>query len=110
MMTPTLTHSNGDMVSRELQDGLIDGENESEESKKIDEKMRQKDVDKENEAIDKAAWAGVIEVMAKKGSKLGKNVLINVGYNILKKNLRQTEIGHSTKKIMVHGLVIRRMV
>ena len=30
MMTPTLTHSNGDMVSRELQDGLIDGENESE--------------------------------------------------------------------------------
>ena len=52
----------------------------------------------------------MIEVMAKKGSKLGKNVLINVGYNILKKNLRQTEIGHSTKKVMVHGLVIRRVV
>ena len=29
-MTLTLTHSNGDMVSGELQDGLIDSENESE--------------------------------------------------------------------------------
>ena len=47
MMTPTLKHSNGDMVSGELQDGLIDGENENKESKQIDEEMRQKDVDKD---------------------------------------------------------------
>ncbi|RVW54550.1 Potassium transporter 5 [Vitis vinifera] len=97
MMTPTLTHSNEDMVSGELQDGLINGEKESEESKQIDEERRQEDVDKDMEAIDRAARAGVVhfigenEVIAEKGSKLGKKVLINVGYNILKKNLRQTE-------------------
>ncbi|RVX20638.1 Potassium transporter 5 [Vitis vinifera] len=94
---PTLTHSNEDMVSGELQDGLINGEKESEESKQIDEERRQEDVDKDIEAIDRAARAGVVhfigenEVIAEKGSKLGKKVLINVGYNILKKNLRQTE-------------------
>ncbi|RVW54592.1 Potassium transporter 5 [Vitis vinifera] len=97
MMTPTLTHSNEDMVSGELQNELINGENENEESKQIDEERRQEDVDKDIEAIDRAMQAGVvhligeIEVMAKKGSKLGKKVLINVGYNILKKNLRQKE-------------------
>ncbi|RVX20640.1 Potassium transporter 5 [Vitis vinifera] len=97
MMTPTLTHSNEDMVSGELQNELINGENENEESKRIDEERRQEDVDKDIEAIDRATQAGVvhligeIEVMAKKGSKLGKKVLINVGYNILKKNLRQKE-------------------
>lgn len=97
MMTPTLTHSNEDMVSGELQDGLINGENESEESKQINEERRQEDVDKDIETIDRATRAGVVhligetEVMAEKGSKLGKKVLINVGYNILKKNLRQTE-------------------
>ena len=42
MMTLTLTHSYGDMVSGELQDGLIDGENESKESKQIDEERRKK--------------------------------------------------------------------
>ena len=36
-------------------------------------------------------FIGENEVIAEKGSKLGKKVLINVGYNILKKNLRQTE-------------------
>ncbi|KAJ9696430.1 hypothetical protein PVL29_008581 [Vitis rotundifolia] len=54
MMTPTLTHSNGDMVSGELQDGLIDGENESEESKQIDEERRKKNVDKDIETINRA--------------------------------------------------------
>ena len=34
-----------------------------------------------------------IEVIVKKGFRLGENVLINVSYNILKKNLRQIEIG-----------------
>ena len=34
MMTLTLKHSYGDMVSGEVQDGLIDGENESKERRK----------------------------------------------------------------------------
>ncbi|KAJ9696431.1 hypothetical protein PVL29_008582 [Vitis rotundifolia] len=112
MMTLTLTHSNRDMVSGELQDRLIDDKNESEESKQIDEERCQEDIDKNIEAIDRGARPGVvhliseIKVMAEKGSKLGKNVLINVGYNILKKNLRQIEISHSTEKVMVHSSVI----
>ena len=94
----------GDMDSGELQDRLINVENEAEESKEIDEERlqedeerRQENVDKDIEAIDRAAQAGVVhligetEVMADKGSGLGKKVLINVGYNILKKNLRQAE-------------------
>ena len=92
------------MDSGELQDRLINVENEAEESKEIDEERlqedeerRQENVDKDIEAIDRAAQAGVVhligetEVMADKGSGLGKKVLINVGYNILKKNLRQAE-------------------
>ena len=113
MMTVTLTHNSGDIVSGELQDGLINGENESEESRQIDEKRRQQDVKKDIEVIDRAAQVGVVhligetEVMADKGSRFGKRVLINVGYNILKKNLRQTEkvfdIPH--KRILKVGMI-----
>ncbi|KAJ9696432.1 hypothetical protein PVL29_008583 [Vitis rotundifolia] len=100
---------NGDMVFGELQDGLIDG-------KHINEERRQEDVDKDIEAIDKGARPGVVhlisenELMAEKGSRLREKVLINVGYNILKKNLRLTDIGHSTEKVMVHDSVIRPVV
>ncbi|XP_034691225.1 potassium transporter 5-like isoform X2 [Vitis riparia] len=113
MMTVTLTHNSGDIVSGELQDGLINGENESKESKQIDEKRCQQDVKKDIEVIDRAAQVGVVhligetEVMADKGSKFGKRVLINVGYNILKKNLRQAEkvfdIPH--KRILKVGMI-----
>ena len=113
MMTVTLTHNSGDIVSGELQDGLINGENEREESKQIDEKRHQQDVKKDIEVIDSAAQVGVVhligetEVMADKGSRFGKRVLINVGYNILKKNLRQTEkvfdIPH--KRILKVGMI-----
>ncbi|RVW54593.1 Potassium transporter 20 [Vitis vinifera] len=76
MMTVTLTHNSGDIVSGELQDGLINGENESEESRQIDEKRRQQDVKKDIEVIDRAAQVGVVhligetEVMADKGPDL----------------------------------------
>ena len=113
MMTVTLTHNSGDIVSGELQDGLTNGENEREESKQIDEKRHQQDVKKDIEVIDSAAQVGVVhligetEVMADKGSRFGKRVLINVGYNILKKNLRQTEkvfdIPH--KRILKVGMI-----
>ena len=96
MMTLTLIHSNKNMVFGELQDGLINGENESKESKRIDEERHHEDVDKNIEAIDRVSRASVVhligetKVIAKKGSRLGKKVLINVYYNILKKNLSWT--------------------
>ena len=83
---------------------------------KLMKKGAKKHVDKDIEAIDRAARASVVhmigetEVMAEKSFRLGKKVLINVGYNILKKNLRQTEIDHSTEKVMVHDSVIRSVV
>ncbi|KAL6339956.1 hypothetical protein AAG906_035047 [Vitis piasezkii] len=50
MMTPTLRHEWRHGFG-EPQDESIDGENESEESKQIDEERRQKHVDKDIEAI-----------------------------------------------------------
>ncbi|KAJ9696429.1 hypothetical protein PVL29_008580 [Vitis rotundifolia] len=63
MMAPTLTHSNGDMVSGELQDGLIDGENESEKSKQIDEERCKENVDKDIEAIDRVTRTGEVHLI-----------------------------------------------
>ncbi|GAB2279476.1 hypothetical protein Dimus_014115 [Dionaea muscipula] len=53
--------------------------------------------EEEIEQLDKAARAGVIhlmgenEVVAAKGSSIGKKMLINYGYSFLKKNLRQQD-------------------
>ena len=60
MMTLTLTQ---DMVSWELQDGSIDGENESEESNQIDEERCQEDVDKDIEATNIATQAGGVHLI-----------------------------------------------
>jgi len=54
-------------------------------------------VEKGVEAIEKAAREGIVhligesEVVASKGASLRKRILINYGYNFLKKNLRQTD-------------------
>ena len=98
MMIPTLTSSNGDTVSVELQEGLICSENGNADTTRIEEGRRcQEDVDKDIEKVDRAVLAGIVhligetEVIAEKGSGFGKKVLINTFYNILKRNLRQTD-------------------
>ena len=51
-------------------------------------------MDKDIEAVERGAGAGIMhligqtELTAGKSSRLGKKVLINIGYNILKRNLR----------------------
>ncbi|GAB4841150.1 hypothetical protein Ancab_021894 [Ancistrocladus abbreviatus] len=55
------------------------------------------ELEKEIEVVDKAYRAGAVhlmgetEVVAGKGASLGKKILINYGYNFLKKNLRQSD-------------------
>lgn len=102
MTSPALTNSidhTDTTLSTELQEELIhhNGDNETQESKIMDERRAQEEIEKDIEAVERAARAGVVhligenEVMAEKGSKLGKKILINFGYNILKRNLRQTD-------------------
>ena len=110
----TLTPSNRDTVSMELQEEFISSENESEDAKRIEEGSRhQEDVDKDIKAVERAVGAGIVhligetEVIAGKGSRLGKKVLINVGYNILKRNLRQTDkvIDIPHKRLLKVGMI-----
>ena len=63
----------------------------------VDEVEGMQGVEKEVEAIEKAVREGVVhligesEVVASKGASIRKRILINYGYNFLKKNLRQTD-------------------
>ncbi|XP_019452632.1 PREDICTED: potassium transporter 5-like [Lupinus angustifolius] len=57
----------------------------------------QKAIEKQVEAIEKAARAGIVhligesEVIAGKGSGIGKKILIDCAYNFMKNNLRQSD-------------------
>ncbi|KAM6558420.1 hypothetical protein CsatA_027659 [Cannabis sativa] len=84
------TNSNKDHDSERLEGLEIVGDDD-------DEGDQHEKLDREIEAIDKAWRAGVVhlmgenEVVACKGSGIGKRVLIDYAYNFLKKNLRQTD-------------------
>ncbi|XP_062088418.1 potassium transporter 5-like [Humulus lupulus] len=81
-----IDNDDGRLSSKE--EGLTVGDKEEDYHEKLD---------REIEAIDKAWGAGVVhligenEVVACKGSGIGKRILINYAYNFLKKNLRQTD-------------------
>ncbi|GAB2220258.1 hypothetical protein Drorol1_Dr00007902 [Drosera rotundifolia] len=78
-------------------DGINENENANNEGRREGEEELNKEAEKEIEALEKAWRAGVIhlmgenEVVASKGSSIGKKILINYGYSFLKKNLRQRD-------------------
>lgn len=78
----------------EFDAGLV---NEDTDVNHADEGKLQEEVEREVEALDEAWRNGVVhligenEVVAGKGAGIGKRLLINYGYNFLKRNLRQTE-------------------
>ncbi|KAJ4727634.1 Potassium transporter [Melia azedarach] len=85
----------------EVQGDLDNGENELEDTQMGHEELENHDdeeaVQKETEILDQAWRAGVVhligesEVVAGKGSSIGKRILIDYAYNFLKKNLRQSD-------------------
>ncbi|KAM1697208.1 potassium transporter 5-like [Malus sylvestris] len=88
-------------IKEEFKDGTLanGGENLKEDLKKqVDDQDDQQDLlDRDIEAIDKAWRWGVVhligenEVTAAKGAGLAKRILIDYAYNILKRNLRQSD-------------------
>lgn len=58
---------------------------------------REEELEREIEVVDKAGRAGVVhmmgesDVMAGKGAGIGKKIVIDLGYNFLKRNLRQSD-------------------
>ncbi|KAF8401513.1 hypothetical protein HHK36_012453 [Tetracentron sinense] len=82
----SITYNNGDDVEK---DGATEGLDGEEKKEKV--------VEREVEVVDRAWRAGVVhlmgetEVVAGKGSGLGKKVLINYAYNFMKRNLRQSD-------------------
>ncbi|GMY16856.1 potassium transporter 5-like [Fagus crenata] len=88
---------NNNEASGEL-NGVVDGENnEHKNVKQVDEEKRGEAIEREIEAVDKAWRAGVVhligenEVIAGKGTGIGRRILIDYAYNFLKRNLRQSE-------------------
>ncbi|KAJ0054567.1 hypothetical protein Pint_01025 [Pistacia integerrima] len=83
----------------EFTDVSIKGENERNEDVGFVQEEQQKEsvLEREIEMVDKALRAGCVhligesEVIAGKGSGIGKRILIDHAYNFLKKNLRQSE-------------------
>lgn len=75
---------------QELQNG--DGEKQV-----IEQENLREAIEKEIEAVEVASGAGIVhlisenEVIASKGANIGKRILIDYGYNFLKRNLRQSE-------------------
>ncbi|XAR61298.1 hypothetical protein NMG60_11034951 [Bertholletia excelsa] len=81
-------------INGKLQNKLENGNN----SGKVEEQEEQMEaLEREIEVLDQAWRAGVVhllgesEVIASKGAGVGKRILIDYGYNFLKRNLRQTE-------------------
>ncbi|GMH25988.1 hypothetical protein Nepgr_027831 [Nepenthes gracilis] len=85
-----------DGVEKEAE-GSEDGIKNGVETNDRGEGMNHEEVEKGIEVLDKAWSAGVVhlmgenEVVAAKGSGIGKKILINYGYSFLKKNLRQSD-------------------
>lgn len=80
-------------------DELVDGETDQlDENSKLAQQENQKkaELEKQIETLDQAWRAGVVhligesEVVAGKGANIGKRILIDYGYNFLKRNLTQS--------------------
>lgn len=73
------------------------GENEIEELKREKEEKRKDALERELDTVEKAWHAGVVylmgesEIVAGRGSSLGKRILLNYAYNFLRRNLRQSD-------------------
>ncbi|CAK9175961.1 unnamed protein product [Ilex paraguariensis] len=80
----------------ESNEGSSHGENADNDAKQVDKEKQEEAMEREIEALDKAWRAGVVhlvgehEVVAGKGSGIGKRILINYAYNFLKRNIRQS--------------------
>ena len=78
---------------------LSNGENGEEimDVRQVEEDMQPEEIEREIEAVDKAWHAGIVhligetEVVAGKGSSVGKKILIDYAYTFLKRNLRESE-------------------
>ncbi|GAB4829843.1 hypothetical protein Ancab_019491 [Ancistrocladus abbreviatus] len=87
-----------DSIEREAEEDEDGINNSNDEGMQAEgEGMNNGELERETEVLEKAYKAGVVhlmgesQVVAGKGAGLGKKVLINCGYNFLKKNLRQTD-------------------
>ncbi|KAK9757001.1 hypothetical protein RND81_01G134100 [Saponaria officinalis] len=82
----------GDVVEMVEDDRIRSSENKEESMRIIEE-----DLEKEIVVIEKAARVGVVhmmgetEVVSGKGAGVGKKIVIDLAYNFIKKNLRQTD-------------------
>ena len=75
-------------------------------------KAKEQELDREIEVVDKAWCAGVVhmmgenEVMASKRAGIGKKIVIDLAYNFLEKNLRQSDkvFGIPREKLLKVGM------
>ena len=78
---------------------LSNGENGGEimDVRQVEEDMQPQEIAREIEAVDKAWHAGIVhligetEVVAGKGSSIGKQILIDYAYTFLRRNLRESD-------------------
>ncbi|KAH9786308.1 Potassium transporter [Citrus sinensis] len=93
------TISNMEIAEGDQVDELVDGETDQlDENSKLAQQENQKkaELEKQIETLDRAWRAGVVhligesEVVAGKGANIGKRILIDYGYNFLKRNLTQS--------------------
>ncbi|KAA8543130.1 hypothetical protein F0562_021375 [Nyssa sinensis] len=98
-MFTAITQNNAEFAERdgELDDGSVNSDNVNEEAKQVEVEKQQEAMEREIEVLDQAWGAGVVhlvgenEVVSSKGAGIGKRILIDYGYNFLKRNLRQTD-------------------
>lgn len=75
----------------------VDEESGHENVKLVPQEKQKEALEREIEMVDEASRAGVVhligesEVVAGKGASIGKRILIDYGYNFLKRNLRQSD-------------------
>ncbi|XP_057964339.1 potassium transporter 5-like isoform X2 [Malania oleifera] len=89
----------GDNIGKneELDDRLFNDDNVKELVTQSKDEKRQQMSSKEIFEVENASKAGIIhligesEVIASKGARMGKRIVINYAYNFLKRNIRQTE-------------------
>ncbi|KAA8543131.1 hypothetical protein F0562_021374 [Nyssa sinensis] len=98
-MFTAITQNNAEFAERggELEDGSVNCDNVNEEAKQLEVEKQLEATEREIEVLDKAWGAGVVhlmgenEVVSSEGAGIGKRILIDYGYNFLKRNLRQTD-------------------
>ncbi|KAG9443741.1 hypothetical protein H6P81_015081 [Aristolochia fimbriata] len=101
--TPTTTNTNTTGKTLAENDDTKGSEEDrsadkvEEDTDKNEERKNEEIVEREVEKVEREWKTGVVhlfgenEVVAAKGSNLGKKIMINYGYNILRKNLRQRD-------------------